>query len=67
MIVRRRSWLYRLAGQRFAHSISFKQPITAAKVKEVLRRTVGAPLELWGSTRDDVLSYNNRAPGRRFA
>lgn len=48
MIVRRRTWFYRLAGQRFAHTITFKVPMTAAKVKEALSRSVGAPLELWG-------------------
>lgn len=48
MIVRRRTWFYRLAGQRFAHTITFRNPITAAKVKEALRHTIGMPIELWG-------------------
>jgi hypothetical protein len=48
MIVRRRTWFYRLAGQRFAHAITFKIPLTATKVKEALRRSVGMPIELWG-------------------
>lgn len=48
MIVRRRTWFYRLAGQRFAHAITFKVPLTAAKVREVLAKTVGIPMELWG-------------------
>lgn len=48
MLVRRRTWFYRLAGQHFAHSITFKYPITATKVKEALRRSVGMPLEVWG-------------------
>jgi hypothetical protein len=48
MIVRRRTWFYRLAGQRFAHVITFENPITAAKVKEALVRTIGMPVELWG-------------------
>jgi hypothetical protein len=48
MIVRRRTWFYRLAGQRFAHAITFRNPIPAAKVKEALRRTIGIPIELWG-------------------
>lgn len=48
MIVRRRTWFYRLAGQRFAQAITFKMPLTASKVKDVLRRTVGIPVELWG-------------------
>lgn len=48
MIVRRRTWFYRLAGEHFAHAINFKLPVTATKVRETLRKTVGAPLELWG-------------------
>lgn len=48
MIVRRRTWFYRLAGQRFAHAVTFKMPLTATKVKEILRQTVGSPVELWG-------------------
>jgi hypothetical protein len=48
MIVRRRTWFYRLAGQRFAHAITFRNPLTAPRVKEVLRQTVGMPVELWG-------------------
>lgn len=48
MIVRRRTWFYRLAGQRFAHVITFRNPITASKVKEALRHTIGMPIELWG-------------------
>ncbi len=48
MIVRRRTWFYRLAGQRFAHAITFRSPITAAKVRECLGRTIGMPIELWG-------------------
>ncbi len=56
MIVRRRTWLYRLAGQRFVHTITFKNALTAAKVKEFLCATVGAPLELWGRTGTDPLS-----------
>lgn len=48
MIVRRRTWFYRLAGQHFAHAVTFRSPVTALKVKEALRRTVGIPIELWG-------------------
>lgn len=55
MIVRRRSWLYRLAGQRFVHSISFDKPVTACKVKEFLQRSVGLPKELWARSRQDLL------------
>lgn len=48
MIVRRRTWFYRLAGEQFAHAITFKLPVTATKVRDVLRKSVGTPLELWG-------------------
>jgi hypothetical protein len=48
MIVHRRTWFYRMAGQKFAHSISFRIPLTAHQVREELRRTFSAaPLELW--------------------
>lgn len=56
MIVRRRTWLYRLAGQQFAQSISFEHPVTASMVRIALRRTVGMPLELWGRNSSDILS-----------
>lgn len=48
MIVRRRTWFYRLAGQQFAHAVTFRNPVTSVKVKEALRRTVGMPMEIWG-------------------
>lgn len=48
MIAHRRIWFYRLAGQKFAHAISFRIPVTAAKVRETLRKTVGTPQEVWG-------------------
>lgn len=48
MIVRRRIWLYRLAGQQFAQSITFATPVTASRARDALRRSVGMPLELWG-------------------
>jgi hypothetical protein len=48
MIVRRRTWFYRLSGQLFAQGITFKIPVSAAIVREALRRTVGEPCELWG-------------------
>lgn len=54
MIVRRRTWLYRLAGQRFVQSISFKCPVTASQVREALRRSVGTPEELWGRSSTDL-------------
>lgn len=55
MIVRRRSWLYRLAGQRFVHSVSFDRPVTALAVRQLLKRTVGVPLELWARSRQDLV------------
>jgi len=58
MIVRRRTWLYRLSGQAFVRSISFERPVTAAKVKDALRRTVGIPLELWGCNSSDLLTMH---------
>jgi hypothetical protein len=48
MIVRRRTWFYRLAGEQFAHAITFKLPVTATKVRDALRKSVGTPLEIWG-------------------
>lgn len=49
MIVRRRTWFYRLAGQKFAHAITFKIPVTAAKVRDALQASLGSvPLEIWG-------------------
>jgi hypothetical protein len=58
MIVQRRTWLYRLAGQQFVQSISFERPVTASKVKEVLRRSVGIPQEIWGRSSSDLLSFH---------
>lgn len=56
MIVRRRTWLYRLAGQQFAQAISFDRPVTASKVRDFLKRSVGIPLDLWGRDNADVVS-----------
>lgn len=58
MIVRRRTWLYRLPGQRFVHSVSFKSPLTAAQAKEALRLSVGAPQELWGRSGGDLREFH---------
>ena len=57
MIVRRRFWLYRMSGQQLIQSISFDSPVTAAKVRDALRRTVGIPIELWGRTGTDHLRF----------
>ncbi len=54
MIVRRRTWLYRLPGERLIRSVSFKTPVTASQAKVALRQTVGAPEELWGRSIRDV-------------
>jgi hypothetical protein len=54
MIVRRRTWLYRLAGQRYAQTVSFDDRVTAATVRIFLRHTVGNPLELWARSVTDV-------------
>jgi hypothetical protein len=54
MIVRRRDWLYRLPGQAYAQPISFAVRVTASMARNFLRRTVGAPLELWGRSKNDV-------------
>ena len=37
MLVRRRTWFYRLAGEQFAHAITFKLPLTSAKAKAAAR------------------------------
>lgn len=48
MITQRRTWFYRLEGMSFAHVITFRMPVTAARVRAALRQTVGVPVELWG-------------------
>lgn len=49
MIIHRRRWFYRLAGQTFAHVIQFKLPVTAETVKASLLRSLGTtPVEIWG-------------------
>lgn len=48
MIAHRRTWFYRLAGQDFAHTITFKMPVTASMVREKLRQMFGGEkLEVW--------------------
>jgi hypothetical protein len=54
MIVRRRTWLYRLAGQRYAQTVSFNVQVTASRARAFLRHSVGDPLELWGRSVNDV-------------
>lgn len=60
MVIRRRNWLYRLAGQSFAQLISFKQPVTASMARAALKRSVGNPLDLWGRSESDLLSFHYR-------
>lgn len=55
MIVRRRTWFYRVATEPFAQVISFEQPVTASQARDILRRSVGVPLDLWGRNNSDVL------------
>lgn len=55
MLIRRRNWLYRLAGQQHVHSVSFKTPMTASQVKKALQQTVGVPEELWGRSQAEPL------------
>jgi hypothetical protein len=56
MIVHRRIWSYRLATQLCAQLIRFDKPVTASTARNVLRRSVGNPLELWGRGHDDRVS-----------
>lgn len=58
MIIRRRTWLYRLAGQTFAQLISFKQPVTASMARAALKRSVGNPMDLWGRSKNDLMSFH---------
>ncbi len=60
MIVKRRTWLYRLTGQAYAQLISFKEPVTAHKAREVLRQSVGDPLDLWGRDKSTALPMTLR-------
>jgi len=54
VIVRRRTWLYRLAGQRYAQTVSFNNRVTASRVRVFLRHSVGDPLEVWARSVNDV-------------
>jgi hypothetical protein len=48
MLVRRRTWFYRLPGEQFAHAITFKLPLTSARAKEALLKALGKrAAELW--------------------
>lgn len=63
-MVHRRTWLYRLAGQKYAQAISFDQCVTAAMARIHLRNTVGDPLELWGRSSNDVAHLSRKRTGR---
>jgi hypothetical protein len=55
MIAKRRTWLYRMTGQRFVHTITFKRAVTASVVRQALAKIAGGPLELWACNGDDAL------------
>lgn len=55
MLVRRRTWFYRLAGQMYAQLISFDRPVTSSSARMALRRSVGNPLEIWGRNASDLM------------
>ena len=55
MVVRRRTWFYRLAGQMYAQLISFDRPLTSSSARAELRRSVGNPLELWARNQNDMM------------
>ena len=55
MVVRRRTWFYRLAGQMYAQLVSFDRPLTSTSARIALRRSVGNPQELWGRSRSDLM------------
>lgn len=60
MIVRRRTWLYRLQGEDTIRSISFALPHTLAQAKQALQRTVGKPpTEVWGRSLDDCYAHSS--------
>ena len=56
MIVRRRTWFYRLAGQMYAQLVSFDRPHTSASARMALRRSVGNPAEIWGRNKNDIMN-----------
>lgn len=56
MIVRRCTWFYRLSGQTFAQPVTFQKPVTAGVARGLLRRMVGAPVELWGRKAEGMAS-----------
>jgi hypothetical protein len=60
MVVRRRTWFYRLAGQMYAQLVSFDRPLTSSSARAALRRSVGNPLELWGRCPNDLVQLGRK-------
>lgn len=60
MVVKRRTWSYRLAGQMYAQFVSFDRPLTCASARLALRRSVGNPLEIWGRDKSDIVHLNRK-------
>jgi hypothetical protein len=60
MVVRRRTWFYRLAGQMYAQLVSFDRPLTSARARMALRHSVGDPLELWGRNNNDIIQLSRK-------
>jgi hypothetical protein len=60
MVVRRRTWFYRLAGQMYAQLVSFDRPLTTSGARMALRHSVGNPLELWGRNQNDILQLGRK-------
>lgn len=60
MVVRRRTWFYRLAGQMYAQLVSFDRPLTSASARVALRHSVGNPLELWGRNKNDIIRLDRQ-------
>lgn len=60
MVVRRRTWFYRLAGQMYAKQVSFDRPLTSLSARMALRRSVGIPLELWPRDKSDMILLDHK-------
>jgi hypothetical protein len=60
MVVRRRTWFYRLHGQMYAQRVSFDRPLTSSSARIALRRSVGNPLELWPRDKNDILQLDHK-------
>ena len=60
MVVRRRTWFYRLAGQMYAQLVSFDRPLTSSRARMALQHSVGNPLELWGRNENDIIQLSRK-------